>query len=77
MIEISHTSYHIRIVLESFDVTRSGPIPAFPSENPRAVKEEEKIVEGVPAREVVGSLTWIANQMRPDSANAVRAFARH
>ena len=31
---------------------------------------------GVPFREIVGSLTWIANQTRPDMANAVRAVAR-
>ena len=27
-------------------------------------------------REMVGSLMWIANQTRPDTANAVRAVAR-
>ena len=27
-------------------------------------------------REIVGSLMWIANQTRPDIANAVRAVAR-
>ena len=31
----------------------------------------------MPFREVVGSLTWIANQTRPDIVNAVRAVARH
>ena len=30
----------------------------------------------VPFREIVGSLMWIANQTRPDIANAVRAIAR-
>ena len=39
------------------------------------VSEEETVVD-VPFREIVGSLMWIANQTRPDIANAVRAIAR-
>ncbi|CAB1113291.1 unnamed protein product [Ectocarpus sp. CCAP 1310/34] len=42
----------------------------------RSVMEEEE-AGGVPFREVVGSLMWIANQTRPDISNAVRAVARH
>ena len=41
----------------------------------RHVREEEAVVD-VPLREIVGSLMWIANQTRPDIANAVRAVAR-
>ena len=32
---------------------------------------------GWPFRELVGCLMWLANQTRPDIANAVRAVARH
>ena len=39
------------------------------------MSEEETVVD-VPFREIVGSLMWIANQTRPDIANAVRAIAR-
>ena len=39
------------------------------------MREEEAVVD-VPLREIVGSLMWIANQTRPDIANAVRAVAR-
>ena len=39
------------------------------------MSEEETVVD-VPFREIVGSLMWIANQTRPDIANAVRAVAR-
>ena len=39
------------------------------------VSEEETVVD-VPFREIVGSLMWIANQTRPDIANAVWAVAR-
>ena len=44
--------------------------------DPRPVNEQEDAA-GVPFREVVGSLLWIANQTRPDISNAVLAVARH
>ena len=68
-------SSYIRSILERFNVSRTSPIPAFPSVILRAVKE--KNIEGVPFREVVGSLMWIADQTRPDIANAVQAVARY
>ena len=52
------TSY-VRSVLGRFDVSRASPIPAFPSENLRGVKE--KNVEGVSFRDVVGSLINMAH----------------
>ena len=73
-VEMSQSSY-IRSILERFNVFRTSPIPASPSVNLRAINE--KNVEDVPFCEVVGSLMWIANQTRPDIANAVRAVARH
>ena len=75
VIELSQTSY-IRSVLERFDISRSSSLPAAPSVNPRPVKDDYD-AENVPFREVVGCLMWIANQTRPDIANAVRAVARH
>ena len=39
------------------------------------MSDEETVVD-VPFRDMVGSLMWIANQTRPDIANAVRAAAR-
>ena len=75
VIELSQTSY-IRSVLERFDISRSSSLPAAPSVNLRPVKDDND-AKNVPFREVVGCLMWIANQTRPDIANAVRAVARH
>ena len=72
--EISQTQF-MQSVLNRFGVSKSRPIPATPSLDLRHVSEEETVVD-VPFREIVGSLMWIANQTRPDIANAVRAVAR-
>ncbi|CAB1098486.1 unnamed protein product [Ectocarpus sp. CCAP 1310/34] len=74
-IEMSQESY-IRSVLERFNVCRTSSIPASLANDYRSVMEDEG-AGGVPFREVVGSLMWIANQTRPDISNAVRAVARH
>ena len=73
-LKISQTQF-IRSVLNRFDISKSSPIPATPFLELRHVSHEKTVVD-VPFREVVGSLTWIANQTRPDIANAVRAIAR-
>ena len=73
-LEISQTQF-IQSVLNRFGVSKSSPIPATPFLDLRHVSEEETVVD-VPFREIVGSLMWIANQTRPDIANAVRAVAR-
>ena len=72
-LEISQTQF-IQSVLNRFGVSKSSPVPATPSLDLRHVSEET--VVDVPFREIVGSLMWIANQTRPDIANAVRAIAR-
>ena len=72
--EISQNQF-IQSVLNRFGVSRCSPIPATPSLDLRHVSEQETVVD-VPFREIVGSLMWIANQTRPDIANAVRAVAR-
>ena len=72
-LEISQTQF-IQSVLNRFGVSKSSLIPATPSLDLRNVSEET--VVGVPFREIVGSLMWVANQTRPDIANAVRAIAR-
>ena len=64
----------IRSVLNRFYVSKSSPVPAAPSLDPRPLSEET--VEDVPFCEIVGSLMWIANQTRPDVVNAVPAIAR-
>ena len=74
-IEISQESY-IRSVLERFHICRTNSIrPSLANDN-RPFKEDERAGD-VPFREMVGSLMWIASQMRPDIWNAVRAVARH
>ena len=72
--EISHTQF-IRSVLNRFDVSKPSPIPATPSLDLTHVSGEETVVD-VSFRQIVGSLMWIANQTRPDIADAVRAIAR-
>ena len=39
--------------------------------------DENEPVDDWPFRELVGCLMWLANQTRPDVANAVRAVARY
>ena len=73
-LEISQTQF-IRSVLNRFDFSKSSSIASTPYLNPRHVGDEETVMD-VPFREIVGSLVWIANQTRPDIANAVRAIAR-
>ena len=74
-LEISQTTF-IRGMLERFNVSRLSPIPASPSVDLRNLDGGEESVADKPFREVVGSLLWVANQTRPDIANAVRAVAR-
>ena len=73
-LEISQTQF-IQSVLNRFGFSKSSPIPATPSLDLRHVSEGETVVD-VPFREIAGSLMWIANQTRPDIANAVWAVAR-
>ena len=73
-LEISQTQF-IRNVVERFRITKTSPIPASPSLDLRHVSDEDPAVDAS-YREMVGSLMWIANQTRPDIANAVRAVAR-
>lgn len=73
-LEISQTQF-IRNVVERFGITKTSPIPASPSLDLRHVSGEDPAVDAR-YREMVGSLMWIANQTRPDIANAVRAVAR-
>ena len=62
-------------MINRFGVSKSSPIPAAPSIGLRHESEEETVVY-VAFLEIVESLMWIANQTRPDIANAVRAIAR-
>ena len=73
-VEISQTQF-ISNVLDCFNVEKTSPIPASPSSDLRAIINDVERVDE-PFREVVGILLWIANQTRPDIANAVRAVAR-
>lgn len=72
--EISKSNF-INNVNDRFYVSRTSLILASPSIELSGLKEE-KNAEGVQFREVVGSLTWITKQTRPDIVNAVRAVAR-
>ena len=72
-LEISQTQF-IRNVVERFGITKTSPIPASPSLDLRHVSDEDPAVDAR-HREMVGSLMWIANQTRPDIANAERAVA--
>ena len=75
-LEVSQLAlWFIRSVLNRFDVSKPSPILATPPFDLAQVSEEETVV-GVSFREIVGSLTWIANQKRSDIANAVPAIAR-
>ena len=73
-LEISQTQF-IRNVVERFGIIKTGPIPASLSLDLRHVSDADPAVDAS-SREMVGSLMWIANQTRPDIANAVRAVAR-
>lgn len=74
ILEMSQSKF-IRSILQRFDISRSSAIPASPFVDLRGVNEERSVKE-LPFREVVGCLMWVANQTRPDIANAVRAVAR-
>ncbi|CAM9619321.1 unnamed protein product, partial [Sphacelaria rigidula] len=65
----------IKSVLNRFDVSKTSPFPATPALDVRHASEGETVAD-VPFLDIVGSLMWIANQTRPDIANAVRAIAR-
>ena len=65
----------IRNVVERFGITKSIAIPASPSLDLKHVSDEDPAVDAS-YRNMVGSLMWIANQARPDIANAVRAIAK-
>lgn len=67
----------IEKVVALFDISRNVPISAAPHVNPRTKKDHENEGSSWPFREVVGSLTWIANQTWRDIANTVRAVARN
>ena len=71
--EISQTQF-ILSVLNCFGISKSSPITATPFLDLKHVRDEKTVVDA-PFREIVGSLTWIANQTRPDIANAVGAIA--
>ena len=73
-LEISQTQF-IRNVVDRFGITKTSPIPASSSLDLRHLSDEEPAVDAN-FREIVGSLMRIANQMRPDISNAVRAIAR-
>ena len=73
-LKISQTQF-IQSALNRFSVSKFNPIPATSSLYLRHVSEEETVVD-VRFREIVGSLMWIANQTKPDIANAVRPVAR-
>ena len=70
---IAHKSFTEKIVRE-FGLTagRTAPLPTddflegFDEDEPDGVR---------PFRELVGILMWLANQMRPDISNTVRAVA--
>ena len=62
--------------MEKFVVVSNRTIPAVVRLKLEDFEKEEP--EGDwPFRGVVGSLTWLANQTRPDVSNAVRAVARY
>ena len=75
LLSISQQAY-IDKVIDRFGIEDSTMIPACTTVKLEEFDESEP--EGDwPFREAVGSLMWIANQTRPDIANAVRAVARH
>ena len=55
---------------------KNQPHSRFSVIGPQAHVSDEDPAVGASYREMVRSLMWIANQTRPDIANAVRAFAR-
>ena len=54
-----------------------GGIPRFSAGLKLENFDENEPVGDWPFRELVGCLMWLANQTRPDSANAVRAVPRY
>ena len=70
LLTISQQAFRERLV-EKYSHGSSTSIPASPG------VKLEGFEGGWPFREVVGSLMWLANQTRPDIANAVRAVARY
>ena len=72
-LEFSQTPSN-RNVVARFGTTETSLIPASPSLDLEHVSDEDPVVDAS-FREMVGSLMWIANQTRPDIANAVRAVA--
>ena len=73
-LEIPQTQF-VRNVVERFGITKTSPIPVSPSLDLKHVSDEDPAVDAT-YRKMVGSLMWIANQARPDIANAVRAIAK-
>ena len=73
-LETSQTQF-VPSAVERFGIAKTTPIPASPSLDLRHMNDEEPVVDES-YREMVGSLMWIANQTRPDIANAVRPVAR-
>ena len=62
--------------LDRFNISNTCPIPACPSVELLARREEEDECKE-PFREAVGGLMWLADMTRPDIANAVRDVACH
>ena len=71
ILEGSQTEF-IRDVVEHFGITKTTYIPGSPSLDIRHMSDEEPVVDAS-YREMVGNLTWTANQIKPDIANAVLA----
>ena len=72
-LEISQTHF-IKSVLNRFEFSKASRIPATPSLDLRYASEEETVV-GVPFREIVGSLVWIASQTRECSSGSRSVFS--
>ena len=73
---ISQKNYAEPLV-EEYGVEESKDVPQ--SVGKRYSKEEQKedVPEDCPFRKLVGPLTWLATQRRPDIANAVGVVGRH
>lgn len=73
-LEVSQPQFSQNVINRFND--KSKPYPCFSAIGPMAVDEEE-VVADMPLREVMESLMWIANQTRPNIANAVPPVARY